>query len=77
MREIARFFTAVAFDSGNQHVDVVANTFMTTLLDHYPDLDFHASLVIKFKIMGLYCLFVSKRRQLQAILLLLLQTIYF
>ena len=60
VKQDARFFTAEACDFRNQHVDVVANTFMTTLLDHRSDFDFHASLISEFKIMGLYCLLFVK-----------------
>ena len=56
MKQNARFFTAVACDSRNQHVDVAAKTFMTSRLDHYSDFDFHTSLIIEFNIMDLYCL---------------------
>ena len=60
VKQDARFLNAVACDSRNQHEDVAANTFMTTLLDHYSDFYSHASLIIEFKIMGLYCLLCVK-----------------
>ena len=60
VKQDARFFTAVAFDSRNQHVDVAAKTFMTTLLDHSSDFDFKASLKIEFNVIGLHRLLCIK-----------------